>query len=445
MASPSEPGGPRELPRVIGLLQATALVVGTIVGTAIFVQPSEITRSVPTVSGILAAWALAGLLTMLGALAFAELASAFPATGGLYVFLREAYSRRLAFLWGWSNVWIIHTGVIAAIAMVCARYVAYFLPALADDERAVAVVLVAAISALNYAGVRAGAAVQTTATAAKLVAIGVLLVAGLTATLPEAAGLAWHPGLAELSTVPLDRLLLGVGAGLFAFGGGHIVTYAAGETTDPARTLPRALIAGTLVVTLCYIALNALYLYVLPIETVRASPRVAADVAEALVGPAGASAVALLVVFSGIGTITGIVLAGPRMYLAMAADGMMPAWLDAVHPRFQTPHRAILLQGAWAVVLVLTGQYATLFARVIYVEWFFFALIAGGLFVLRGRGDYRPGAPMWGYPVTPMLFVVASGAVVIGQILAQPADALVGAAMVAAGWPVAVWFTRRRA
>ena len=198
-------------------------------------------------------------------------------------------------------------------------------------------------------------------------------------------------------------------------------------------------------VTLCYIALNALYLYVLPIETVRASPRVAADVAEALVGPAGASAVALLVVLSGIGTITGIVLAGPRMYLAMAADGMMPAWLDAVHPRFHTPHRAILLQGAWAAVLVLTGQYATLFARVIYVEWFFFALIAGGLFVLRGRGDYRPGAPMWGYPVTPMLFVVASGAVVIGQILAQPADALVGAAMVAAGWPVAVWFTRRRA
>lgn len=437
------PGGRRELPRVIGIVQASALVIGTIIGTSIFVQPSEITRSVPTVSGILAAWALAGTLTMLFALTCAELASAFPATGGVYVFLREAYSRRLAFLWGWSSVWIIHTGVIAAIAMVCARYIAYFVPAAADHERAVAVAVVLAVSALNYAGVRIGAVVLTLSTAAKLLAIAVLLVAGL-AVAPPAAITTWHPGLAELRTVPLTQLLLGVGAGLFAFGGAHAVTYVAGETTDPARTVPRALTIGTLVVTLCYIALNALYLYVLPLDTVRASPRVAADVAAVLIGPAGGSAVAALVVLSGVGTITGIALAGPRMYLSMAADGMMPAWLDAVHPRFRTPHRAVLLQATWAIVLVLTGQYATLFARVVYVEWFFFALLAAGLFVLRGRADYRPSTRMWGYPITPAIFILASSAVVVSQLVAQPRDAIIGAAMVAAGWPVGVWFERRR-
>lgn len=444
MSSSPAPGGRSELTRAIGLVQALALVIGTIIGTSIFVQPSEITRLVPTVSGILAAWSLAGLLTMLLALACAELASAFPATGGVYVFLREAYSKRLAFLWGWASLWVIHTGVIAAIAMVCARYLAFFLPVPHDGERLLAAAVVAAVSALNYVGLRAGLVVQTLTTGAKLVAIALLLVAGVSATLPG-AGTPWHPGLLELSTVPMDRLLVGVAAGLFAFGGGHAVTYAAGETTDAARTLPRALTIGTLVVTLCYVALNALYLFVLPIETVQASPRVAADVAATLAGPAGASAVTVLVVLSGIGTITGIVLAGPRMYLSMAADGMLPAWLDAVHPRFRTPHRAIVLQATWAIVLVLTGQYATLFARVVYVEWFFFALVAGGLFVLRRRGDYRPSAPMWGYPITPLLFIAASGAVVVSQIVEQPVNAGIGAAIVAAGWPVATWFTRRRA
>ena len=444
MLPPSTTGGRRELPRVIGFVQATALVIGTVIGTSIFVQPSEITRSVPTVSGILVAWALAGTLTILFALTCAELASAFPATGGVYVFLREAYSRRLAFLWGWSSVWIIHTGVIAAIAMVCARYLAYFVPAATDHERLVAVGVVLAVSAVNYVGVRIGAVLLTLSTAAKLAAIAVLLMAGLAVATPGAVT-TWHPGPTELRTVPLGQLLLGVGAGLFAFGGAHAVTYVAGETTDPSRTVPRALTIGTLVVTLCYIALNALYLYVLPLDTVRTSPRVAAEVAAVLIGPVGGSAVAALVVLSGVGTITGIALAGPRMYLSMAADGMAPAWLDAVHPRFHTPHRAILLQATWALVLVLTGQYATLFARVVYVEWFFFALLAGGLFVLRLRGGYRPTAPIWGYPLTPLLVLAASGAVVVSQIVEQPVNAAIGAAIVAAGWPVATWFTRRRA
>lgn len=442
MSTPAAPSGP-QLTRAIGLVQATAIVVGTIIGTSIFVQPSEITREVPTITGILVAWSLAGGLTFLGALVCAELASAFPQTGGVYVFLREAYSTRVAFLWGWANFWSIHSGIIAAIAMVAARYLAYFVPLSPLGENLTATAIIALISAINYVGVRSGTRVQTAITGAKLGAIVLLLVGGITAT-GAGGGDAWTLSAADLAAVPLDRLLLGVGAGLFAFGGWHMVTYTAGETTDPVRTLPRALTIGTLVVTVCYIGLNAVYLSVLPLEAVRNSPRIAADVAQVMVGAGAASAVSALVVVSAFGALTGIVLAGPRMYLSMAQDGVMLTWVNAVHPVYRTPHRAIVLQGLWASVLVLTGSYPTLFGRVIYMEWFFFALMTAGVFLLRRRPSYAPAYRMWAYPVAPLLFIVAAAAIVVNQLRAQPAEALFGAAVVATGWPVALWVTRRR-
>lgn len=442
MATP--PPTQPQLTRAIGLTQATAMVVGTIIGTSIFVQPSEITREVATITGILVAWSLAGLLTFLGAIVCAELASAFPHTGGVYVFLREAFSTRVAFMWGWANFWSIHSGIIAAIAVVCARYIAYFVPLSPLGQQIAAAGVIAVISAINYVGVRAGTTVQTAITGAKLGAIVLLLAAGL-AYSGAATGDAWTLSVDQLTAVPLDRLLLGVGAGLFAFGGWHMVTYAAGETTDPVRTLPKALTIGTLIVTVCYIGLNAVYMRVLPLDAVRQSPRIAADVAQALVGAGAASAVSALVIVSAFGALTGIVLAGPRMYLSMAQDGMALSWVNAVHPVYRTPHRAIVLQAVWASILVLTGSYTTLFGRVIYMEWFFFALMTAGVFVLRRRASYRPGYRMWAYPVAPLLFIVASLAIVANQLRAQPAEALFGAAVVASGWPVALWVTRRRA
>ncbi|MBP7777646.1 MAG: amino acid permease [Acidobacteria bacterium] len=442
MATP--PPTQPQLTRAIGLTQATAMVVGTIIGTSIFVQPSEITREVATITGILVAWSLAGLLTFLGAIVCAELASAFPHTGGVYVFLREAFSTRVAFMWGWANFWSIHSGIIAAIAVVCARYIAYFVPLSPLGQQIAAAGVIAVISAINYVGVRAGTTVQTAITGAKLGAIVLLLAAGL-AYSGAATGDAWTLSVDQLTAVPLDRLLLGVGAGLFAFGGWHMVTYAAGETTDPVRTLPKALTIGTLIVTVCYIGLNAVYMRVLPLDAVRQSPRIAADVAQALVGAGAASAVSALVIVSAFGALTGIVLAGPRMYLSMAQDGMALSWVNAVHPVYRTPHRAIVLQAVWASILVLTGSYTTLFGRVIYMEWFFFALMTAGVFVLRRRASYRPGYRMWAYPVAPLLFIVASLAIVVNQLRAQPAEALFGAAVVASGWPVALWVTRRRA
>jgi APA family basic amino acid/polyamine antiporter len=432
-----------QLTRAIGLPQAAAMVIGTIIGTSIFVQPSEITREVPTITGILVAWSLAGVLTFLGAIVCAELASAFPHTGGVYVFLREAFSTRVAFMWGWANFWSIHSGIIAAISMVCARYIAFFVEMSALQQQFTAAAVIALISAINYVGVRAGTTVQTAITAAKLLAIVALLVGGF-ALSGAGGGDAWTLSVGDLSAVPLDRMLLGIGAGLFAFGGWHMVTYTAGETTDPVRTLPRALTIGVIVVTLCYIGLNAVYLYVLPLDAVRQSPRIAADVAQVLVGPGGGSAVSALVVVSALGALTGIVLAGPRMYLSMAQDGVMLQWVNAVHPTYRTPHRAIVLQALWSSVLVLTGSYPTLFGRVIYMEWFFFALMTAGVFVLRRRASYQPAYRMWAYPVAPALFILASAAIVLNQLRSQPSEALFGAAVVATGWPVAVWVTRRR-
>jgi basic amino acid/polyamine antiporter, APA family len=433
------PPPPGELRRSLGLTHATATVVGIIIGASIFVQPSEITRLMPSVGGILLVWLAAGVLTMCGALVCAELASAFPRTGGVYVFLKEAYSPAAGFLWGWAMFWSMHTGIIAAIATVFARYTAHFVPMGELGNRLTAVALIAVLSAVNYVGVRHGGWVQNLFTGAKLVAIVAIVVAGLV----------WSGAaqpVSELGPITGWGFILALAAGLFAFGGWHMVTYSAGETRDATRTIPRALFLGTLIVTACYAGLNAIYLRVLPLDVVRRSTRVAADAADVLLGGGGASLMAALVMVSTFGAVNGIILTGPRVYYSMAEDGLLFRWLGATHPRFQTPHRALALQGVWASVLAVTGTYRALFTRVIYTEWIFFALMAAGLFLLRRRPDYQPAYRIWGYPVVPALFVLISLVVVAVQVAAEPLDSAVGLGVVLLGLPVfLLWSPRARA
>ena len=416
------------------------MVVGIIIGASIFVQPSEITRLMPSVGGILLVWLAAGVLTMFGALVCAELASAFPHTGGVYVFLKESWSPAAGFLWGWAMFWSMHTGIIAAIAMVFARYVAYFVPMGDLGLRLTAVVLILALSGVNFAGVRHGGLVQNLFTAGKLLAIVVLLGAGL-----FGSGGPPPSSAAELGDVTAQGFLLALVAGLFAFGGWHMVTYTAGETRDAVRTIPRALLLGTLIVTVCYAGLNALYLRILPLEAVRSSTRVAADAADALLGGGGASLVAVLVLVSTFGAVNGIILTGPRVYHAMAEDGLLFRWLGAIHPRFQTPHRALAFQAVWASLLALTDSYRALFTRVIYTEWIFFALMAAGLLRLRRRPDYQPAWRIWGYPVVPLLFVLASVVLVVVQVFAEPRDSALGLGLVLLGLPVYLLWSRSKA
>jgi APA family basic amino acid/polyamine antiporter len=429
------------LSRSLTLTNATAMVAGTIIGASIFVQPSEIARHLETPSQIMLVWTACGILTFFGALVCAELSSAFPQTGGLYVFMRDTFSPLAGFLWGWAMFWTMHTGIIAAIAVVFARYTAHFVPVGEPGIRAIAVAVIVGLSALNYVGVKAGSRVQTALTIAKLVAIVGIVVAGLAlapAVPPEkgAASFLEKEAAPFLTAAPFSAFLLAMVAGLFAYGGWHMVTYTAGETVVPTRTIPVALVAGVGIVTACYIALNLVYLSVLPVEAVRSSTRIAADAADALIGRGGSAIMAGLVMMSSFGGLTGIVLTGPRVYYSMAHDGLAFRWLGVVHPVYHTPSNAIIAQGVWASVLATTGAYRELFTRVIYTEWLFFALMAAGLFVLRRRAGYAPPYRCWGYPLVPAAFIVASLAIVVNQLLSDPRDATLGLGMVAIGAPI---------
>jgi APA family basic amino acid/polyamine antiporter len=430
-----------QLSRAIALPHATAIVVGIIIGASVFVQASEITARVPSLTGVTLAWITAGLLTMSGALVCAELASAFPRTGGVYVFLREIYSPAIGFLWGWAMFWSMHTGIAAAIATIFARYAAYFVPMGDAAMRVVAVGAILVLSAVNYIGVKFGSGVQTAFTVVKVVAVAAIIAAGALLDPASVSATATSPGLAEAG---LDDFLLAVGAGLFAFGGWHMVTYTAEETKDPERTIPRSLVLGTLIVTACYVGLNMVYLSVLPIDRVIASTRVAADTFEALVGTRGGSFVSALVMFSAFGALNGVILAGPRVYYSMAHDGLLFKAAADVHPRFRTPGRAIALQGVWAAVLVLTGTYRELFTRVIYTEWIFFALLAVGVVLLRQRAGYAPRWRMPGVPVIPVVFALVSFAIAFNQIRVDPVNSAIGLLMVLIGLPV-YWIWGRTA
>ncbi len=412
------------------LPHATALVVGTIIGASIFVQPSEMTGAVPSIAGLLAAWAAAGLLTVAGALICAELASAFPRTGGIYVFLTETLSPAAGFLWAWAMFWSMHSGIIAAVAVVFARYVAYFVPLSPTELRVTAIAAILALSAVNYVGVKHGSRLQAAFTLGKVVAIAIMIVLGFTlgSRLPHFAG--------DGAAVDLFRKFpRAVAGGLFAFGGWHMVTFVAGETVEARRTIPRALMLGTAIVTLCYIALNLAYLYVLPLGAVISSTRVAADAADAVMGSGGGAMMSILVIVSTFGALSGTVLLGPRVYYSMAGDNRWLRWLGAVHPRFRTPYRAIVAQAAWASVLVATGTYRTLFTRVVYTEWIFFGLMAVGLVAARRRPAYGAGYRVPGFPVVPAVFAAASFAIGINQLVQDPFDGMVGLLLVLAGLP----------
>jgi len=371
----------------------------------------------------------------------AELASAYATAGGVYVFLREAFSPGVAFLWGWAMFWTMHTGIIAAIAMVFARYTGFFLDAGPAGTKALAVAAIVVLSLVNYLGVRQGSLVQTTVTVTKVLII-VAIIAIAFALGPRAAF--QTEASAPAGAFTIHAFALALVAGLFAFGGWHMVTYAAEETREPERVIPHALMLGVLLVTACYIALNAAYFHLLPARVIATSTRVAADAADAVLGRGGAAVMSAIVALSTFGALNGVILAGPRVYLSMARDGLLFNWAAAIHERFHTPHRAIALQGAWAAILVSTGTYRVLFTRVVYTEWIFFALMAVGLMRLRTRPQYSPAYRVWGYPIVPLVFAASSLYIVVNQIASDPVESFTGLLLVAAGWPIyRIWLRDR--
>ncbi|HKS06774.1 MAG TPA: amino acid permease [Gemmatimonadaceae bacterium] len=422
-----------QLARSMGVTRAAAMVVGIIIGASIFTQASEVTSQVPSQLGVFAVWIASGLLTLIGALVIAELSSAWPQTGGVYVFLSKSYSPAVGFLWGWAMFWTMHTGIVAIIAMVCARYVGTFVELGTTGTRVVAIFVVLILSGINYIGVRAASAVQAALTFIKVFAIVAIIAVAFSMGGPAGAPAATFAP----NAITMGSFVSAMVAGLFTFGGWHMVSYSAEETIDPTRTIPRALLIGTVIVTVLYLAMNGAYLHVLPIDQVISSQRVAADLAEAVAPHIGAAEiVSFFVVLSTLGAANGVILAGPRVYLAMASDGLLFRWFGAVHPTYRTPHRAIVLQAVWASVLIGTNTFRALFTRVVYTEWIFFALLAASLYFLRKRADYAPVYKLGGAKLWAGLFVVSSATIIVTTIKNNPANASIGLALVLIGLPV---------
>jgi len=423
-----------ELRRAIGLPHATAMVAGTIIGASIFVQPSEITGQVPSITGVFLVWLISGVLTFFGALVCAELASIFTQSGGVYVYLKEAYSPSIGFLWGWAMFWSMHSGIIAAMAVIFARYVAYFFSMSDALIKAVAIAVIVILSAINYIGVKQGSTLQTLFTLGKIVAIAFIILAGfiLGSHVPEH----FVAGNIVDKDISLNSFFLALVAALFTFGGWHMVTYSSEETIDSQKTIPRALMLGTMIVCLCYIAMNAVYMYVLPLDKVASSTRIAADAADALIGFGGGAFMSALVIFSTFGALSGIILCGPRVYYSMARDGLLFKWVGDIHTRYRTPHKAIVIQAVWSSLLVVTGTYHALFTRVVYTEWIFFGLMAIGLFLLRRRSGIVRSYRIWGYPLVPALFIISSFAIFANQVISDLKESLFGLSLVLFGLPV---------
>ena len=437
----------RELARVLTLRDLVLIVVGTTIGSGIFTVPGAVLRQSGGDLGVaLVVWVVGSVLALLGALTFGELGGMLPDAGGSYTYVREAFGPLPAFLLGWTLFLAINTGSAATLAVAFANYLGELVPLTPLAHNLAGVAMIAAVAAVNIRGVRYAASVQNWSTALKVGAILALAVAGLVLGNgfhdPGTRGFAIAVSPASLSAAGVA--LLGV---LWAYEGWQDVTNSAGEAADPQRTFARGIGLGTAALVAIYLTANAGYVAAVGATRVAASDRIAADVVHSLFGPAAAKLVTVVILISIFSAANGLALTGPRMYFAMARDGLFFRSLSEVHPRFGTPAFAVAASAVWATLLALSGTFEQLFTYVVFASWMFAALAAASVFVLRRR---RPDAPrpfrVPGYPVTPALFIAAAVAIVLNTVVARPVQALIGLGIVASGLPayfVWMWLARR--
>ena len=438
-------GGDRPgLLRVLGLGDVIGIVVGSVVGSGIFIVPAAIALEVRAPLLILGVWLVGGALSLAGAFCFAELGGLFPQAGGMYVYLREAYGRPLAFLFGWTLFLVIDTGAMAALASAFStKYLPHFVDLPPSGTRLVSVAFIAFLVVVNLLGVRHGANLQNTLTVIKLGSIAAVSVLVFAFGRGSAANFVVPP--VEPASVDLfGRFAVALVACLWAYKGWEAATFSAGELRNPGRDLAAGLVAGNLIVVALYLATNLAYLWVVPAAEMAASPRIAAEALTRAVGPGGASALSLLILLSILGAANTNVLTTPRVLFAMARDGLFFERLRHVHPRFHTPDLAILAMGGWATVLTLSGTFEQLLAFVVFGQWLFFGLTAAAVLVLRRRRpELERPVRTPGYPATPVLFVLAAASIAASAALAHPWNAAAGLGLIVLGLPAyAVW--RRR-
>ena len=427
--------------RALGPFDATMVVIGGIIGSGIFINPYLVARTLDTPWQVLAAWMAGGSVALAGAFAYAELGQLLPRAGGQYVYLSKAWHPLVGFLYGWALLFMIETGAMAAVSLAFAEYALRLAGAQIGAPRGLAIATILLLSAINYVGVKPGSRVLNVFVLLKLAALSVLILlawfqAGATDWLTRARVDDTPSGVLSFGTALIPIL--------FAYGGWQTVNYLAEEMRDPKRDLPVSLIAGTLAVVAIYLLVNVAYLRTLGLEGLASTTTPAADAAGRWFGPGGERFVAGAIAISTFGFLNHAVLAPTRVYYAMAADGAFFPALATLHPRFQTPGAAIILQSSFALLLlVLPGNYGELLGTVVFADWIFFGLTVAGLFVLRRRLGQPAGFRTPGYPWLPAGFVLVAMVVVFSTIRQAPERSAIGAGLLLTGVPAYVWFTRR--
>ncbi|MGQ9618922.1 MAG: APC family permease [Candidatus Aminicenantia bacterium] len=431
------------LPRVLGFWEIIGIIVGGVIGSGIFIVPSEMARYVGSPVLLLAVWVIGGLLSFFGALTLSELGAIFPQAGGMYVFLREAYGSLIAFLFGWTLFLVIDSGTIATLAVAfSSKYLPHFFAFTQFETKVVTVIFIAFLVFVNYIGVKWGALLQNILTFIKFGALSGICV--IIFIFGKGSPKNFIEPAPSISHDFIGMFGLALVASLWAYKGWETATYSAGETKNPERNIPLGLFTGTLTVILIYLLANFAYLYVIPTHEMATSNRIASDAMNKVVGPAGASIIAFIILFSITGAANGTVLTGPRVYFAMARDGVFLSQVAKVHRKFETPHISIVILGIWSSILSLTGTFEQLFTYVIFGEWLFFGLVAVAVIILRIK---RPQMPRpyktWGYPLTTILFILSSVFIAVNTFIEKFWNSVAGLLIIALGIPFFIYWKKK--
>jgi APA family basic amino acid/polyamine antiporter len=429
------------LRRSLTRFDLTMIAIGSSIGSGIFLTPALVAHQLPSIWLIATVWIVGGLMAMAGALTFAELGGMMPGAGGVYVYLSEAYGPLFGFLYGWAYFLVVNTGGVAALALAFSTYLGYFIPMDHSTMLITAVAGLLFLTLINVLGVKVGGVFADLFTILKIGGILVLITAGIFwgHVTPGEGG----TGVAMDSSIWNSLAIAMVGV-LWSYGGWQHASYAAGEAKDPRKTVPFAMVVGSVVVTVLYLAVNVAYAKAMSIPAMGGSQRLASDAMESLVGPAGGKIIALAIFISTFGTAGIYTLTAPRIYFAMANDGIFFKKIASVHPRFGTPAAAIMSQTCVALVLIFFwGTFEHLISYVVFTDWIFFTLAGASVFLFRKR---RPDAERpyrtWGYPLTPAFFVAVSGWFVLNTVITKPAEAMAGLVFLAAGVPAYWWWKR---
>jgi APA family basic amino acid/polyamine antiporter len=433
-----------KLAKELTLYGLIMVAIGSCIGSGIFVTPSQIAGLIPYPLLILAVWAIGGIITLTGALTFGELGSIFPQAGGIYVFLKEAYGGWLGFLYGWAYLLIITSGSIAVLSLAFSYYLSFFIPMNDTWKIMTSIIVISFLTTLNVLRAKFGEMFSNIFTSLKILGILIIICVGLFYGKSEISFKVLGSGLSSSRNAGLSSFGVALVGVLFSYGGWQHASFLAGETKNPTRNVPIAMIAGAIVVTIIYMLVNISYMLLLPLGTITSSQKVAAEAVSTIL-PFGGMLVAAIIAISTLGTIGIYTLSAPRIYFAMAEDGLFFKGIAKVHPVFKTPVNAIIIQSVWAIVLLIFWRtFENLITYTVSVEWIFFTLAAAGIFIFRKKlkNVERP-YKTFGYPVTPLIFISICTWFVLNIMINKPLHIGVGIGCLLLGVPVYFYFRKK--